>query len=214
MELIEQMYSAGRVVGKTGKVFESVGALSTRNNLDTIEQLMRRTRPATTLEIGLAFGASALTFADMHRKNGSPCSRQHVAIDPHESTVWDDVARLKLEESGLGEFVEVIEAPSCLALPQLLDQGRQFGLIYIDGSHLFENVFVDAFYCARLLAEDGYLLFDDSANRHVAKIIGFIDNDMPGVSRQPERTLRQSVARILGRRQLAIYRRIGPVERP
>ena len=121
---------------------------------------------------------------------------------------------MKLEEAGLGEFVEVIEEPSCVVLPRLLEQGRQFGLIYVDGSHLFENVFVDGFYGARLLAEDGYLLFDDCADPHIAKVMGFIDKNVRGLSRQPERTLRQSVARILGRRQLAIYRRIGPIERP
>jgi predicted O-methyltransferase YrrM len=213
MELIERMYSEGRAVGKTGKVFESV-PVSTKNNLNTIKQLMEANTPAATLEIGLAFGGSALIFADMHRRSFPLPSRRHVAIDPYQSTVWDSVGMMKLEEAHLAEFVEVIEQPSSLALPRLLDQGRQFGLIYVDGSHLFEDVFVDGFYGARLLAQDGYLLFDDLAQPQIAKVIRFIDKNLPGLSRQPERTLRHRVARILGRRQLAIYRKIGPIERP
>jgi len=85
--------------------------------------------------------------------------------------------------------------------------------VYVDGSHLFEDVFVDGFYCARLLAEGGYLLFDDCADPHIAKVIGFIDRNVPGLSRQPDRTLRSRVARVLRRRQLTAYRRVGEIER-
>src|SRR5207249_2385064 len=104
--------------------------------------------------------------------------------------------------------------PSCLVLPRLLAEDRRFGLIYVDGSHIFEDVFVDAYFSARLLTEDGYLLFDDSTNGHVAKVLAFIDSNVPSLTRAPERCLRHRIARLLGRRQLTVYRRTGLIERP
>jgi predicted O-methyltransferase YrrM len=214
MKLIERMYSEDHVVGKTGKVFKSLAALSTRSNLDAIEDVMKAKAPTATLEVGLAFGGSALTFAEMHRRNFPAPSRRHVAIDPYQSSIWDNVAEMKLKEAGLKEYVEIYEEPSCIVLPRLLAQGRQFGLIYIDGSHLFEDVFVDGFYGSRLLTENGFLLFDDSTDPHVAKVIAFIGRNLPGLSRQTDQTLRQKVATIVGRRQLTIYQRTGPITRP
>jgi hypothetical protein len=139
---------------------------------------------------------------------------RHTAIDPYQSTVWDGVGMQCLESAGLQSFIELFEEPSALVLPRLLSEGRRFGLIYVDGSHLFEDVFVDAYFCARLLTVDGYLLFDDSSNRHVAKVLAFIDRNQLTLERVPERSLRHRIARLLGRRQLTVYRRRGPVERP
>lgn len=211
--ILTSLYSSVPLVGKTGKVFESRGALSTTRNLDEIGDILCRIRPENTLEIGMAFGGSSLIFADI---GGSASSRKyrHTAIDPYQSTVWDSVGMRCLESAGLEGFVELFEEPSSLVLPRLLSQGRHFGLIYVDGSHLFEDVFVDAYYCARLLTVGGYLLFDDSTNPHVAKVLAFIDRNQLGLERVPERGLRHRLARLLRRRQLTVYQRRGPVERP
>lgn len=138
---------------------------------------------------------------------------RHTAIDPYQSTVWDGVGMECLEAAGLRKFIEVFEEPSCLVLPRLLSEGRRFGVIYVDGSHLFEDVFVDAYFCARLLTVDGYLLFDDSSSRHVAKVLAFIDNNQLELERLPGRLFRHRIARFVGKRQLTVYQRRGPIER-
>ena len=43
-----------------------------------------------------------------------------------------------------------------------LDKGERFDMIYIDGSHEFDEVFVDAYYSYRLLSPGGIMLLDDS----------------------------------------------------
>jgi cephalosporin hydroxylase len=174
---------------------------------------MAQSRPQHTLEVGFAFGASCVTFASMHHSLDPTHCLGHIAIDPYQTAVWDNVGNLKLVEAELSRYVDVIEEPSSVALPRLLREGRHFGMIYVDGSHLVEDVFVDAYYCMRLLDEGGYLLFDDSTDRHVAKVLHFINTSIPGLKRQPEVSLKQAVARFIGKRQLTVYRRVGNVER-
>jgi predicted O-methyltransferase YrrM len=212
--LIESLYSADGATGKTGKKFNELSGLSTRRNLKTIEQLMIQQSPRNTLEVGMAFGASTAVFAAMHRSRNPTTPHAHVAIDPFQSTAWDSVGRLKLEQAHLSDYVEVIEDRSSIVLPRLMAEGRQFGLIYVDGSHLFEDVFIDAYYSMRLLETGGYLLFDDSADPHVAKVLAFIHASVPCLERQAaETTFKQKMARYLGKRQLTVYRRTGAVDR-
>jgi cephalosporin hydroxylase len=210
--MLRSLYSGLPIVGKSGKVFESRPALSTTRNLSEIVEILCRSRPENTLEVGMAFGGSSLIFADIGR---TVCAGgyRHTAIDPYQSTVWDGVGMQCLEAAGLQKFIELFEEPSCLVLPHLLSEGRRFGVIYVDGSHLFEDVFVDAYFCARLLTVDGYLLFDDSSNRHVAKVLAFIDSNQLALQRLPERTLHQRIARFVGKRQLTVYQRRGSAER-
>jgi hypothetical protein len=72
---------------------------------------------------------------------------------------------------------------------------------------------VDAYFCARLLTVDGYLLFDDCSSRHVAKVLAFIDNNQLELERLPERLFRHRIARFVGKRQLTVYQRRGSIER-
>ena len=65
--ILTKLYSGLPVVGKSGKVFESRPALSTTRNLNEIVEILCRSRPENTLEVGMAFGGSSLIFADVGR---------------------------------------------------------------------------------------------------------------------------------------------------
>jgi hypothetical protein len=71
-------------------------------------------------------------------------------------------------------MVEAHRQPSRLALPQLEGEGRRFQFIYIDGSHLFEDTFLELCFSNALLDMDGILLFDDSTYPDVKKVHRFI----------------------------------------
>ena len=219
---VTALLKAGSRTGRTGKRFESLGSASTVNNLRTLRGLFDRVKPSATLEVGLAHGASALLFAACHQLLDNAPAGQHVAIDPMQSTVWDDSGRISLEEAGADGFVTVRENTSALVLPQLLAEGTRFGLIYIDGSHLFEDVFVDFYFATRLLEPGGVIAFDDCSDRHVRKVIQFIDRNCGnGLRRVNTAAFRHSwrqrvrlmVARYLKREQLVAYERIGEVAR-
>jgi cephalosporin hydroxylase len=221
--VLTEMIRTRRAVGKTGCVFDGLVTLSTTGNLHAIHSLMRELRPLRTLEVGLSFGGSALAFCASHKELGRAPEAQHLALDPFQSRphISDSCGLLAVERAGLKAYLDLREAYSEHELPKLLEGNHQFGLIYIDGSHLFEHVFVDAFFATRLLAEGGVVLFDDSSNPHVAKVIRFLRSnggdglqelDLAPYRRENDR-LRYAVAHYFGKVQLTAFRRIGPVER-
>jgi cephalosporin hydroxylase len=216
-ELLQQEYT----VGKNGKRFENLGALSSRNNLETIRRLMLHFAPSRTLEIGFAFGGSALVFCASHKELGHRPEHQHSVVDPYQTTVRDSCGLMALERASLSKFADFYGQASAIALPTMLEAGARFGFVYIDGSHIFEDVFVDTYYATRMVKMGGIVVFDDSTNRHVAKVLRFTRGNMrPGLEevdltwfREPQPSLRYRLARRLGKVQLTAFRRSGDVER-
>ena len=206
------------VVGKSGKVFNNLGALSSINTLVTLRNLYLDLKPRRTLEVGLCFGASALLFTGLHRESGNLTNRQHVALDPFQFSVWDDAGLLQVERAGLASFLDFRSTYSCLELPRLLQDGTRFDFIYVDGSHIFEDVFVDAFYSCRLLVDDGVIAFDDCSATDVAKVLRFLrtnlseslaELDLTQYRQEGQRGLTYRAARLLGKVQLTAFRKIG-----
>lgn len=214
---LQELISSRRTVGQSGKVFEGLSALTTVNNLRVLRALMMESKPTNTLEVGLSFGGSALTIAATHRDLGHAAGRQHVAIDPYQRSVWDNSGLLGLDRAGLREYVEFHEQLSAFTLASLAAQGRTFDLIYIDGSHRFDDVFVDAYYSLRLLASRGVVMFDDCSTREVGTVLRFIERNLGGwvteldlsSYRDGDASWRYQLARLLGKVQLRAFRRIG-----
>jgi hypothetical protein len=217
-----ELAASRRAVGRSGKSFPDLAALSSVNNLIVLRRLMRRYKPARTLEIGLSFGGSCLAFAGSHRELGHPPTRQHMALDPFQQSVWDDCGLLAIEQADLIGYLDFRSTFSSLELPRLLGEGARFGVIYIDGSHLVEDVFVDAYYATRLLNEGGVIAFDDSSDPNIQKVLKFLRSTcrtgLEEINLAPFRadrgaTFRYRVARMLGKVQMTAFRRVGNIER-
>ena len=178
---LKELLEDRQAVGRTGKVFNELNAVSTDNNLKVLRTIALELKAKHTLEVGLALGASCLAFAATHRDLCHVPNKQHVAIDPHQSTIWDDAGKLLLEKANLSNYVDVREGFSHVVLPQLLQEARKFDLIYIDGSHIFENVFIDFYYSDKLLTKQGVILFDDSSDPHVRKVTNFIETNFKNI---------------------------------
>ena len=215
------MLETRRAVGRSGKAFDNLAALSTQSNIETLGNLMLQIKPIRTLEVGLAFGGSALAICAAHRALGRRPAHQHVAIDPFQTTVWDCCGLDALERASLSQYVEFHETNSALALPKLIDAKAEFGFAYIDGSHLFEDVFIDAYFVVRLLSMGGVVAFDDSTNPHVATVLRFLRRSCQGGMqemdlipfREGKLRLPYRLARKLKKVQLTAFRRIGEIER-
>ena len=219
---LAEMVRSQRVVGRSGKVFDNLGAMSTLNNLVILRRLMLVLKPKRTLEIGLSFGGSALVFGATHRDLGHASIGQHVALDPFQETVWASSGLAAMERAGLSGYLDFRSAFSAFELPKLVERGEQFGLVYVDGSHLFEDVIVDFYFVGRLLTDRGIVAFDDSTDPHVHKLIRFIRANFSSYYEpldlkpfRPDDGLgwRYSIARALGRNQLTAFRRIRRPER-
>lgn len=219
--VLAEMLDSRRAVGREGKVYEGLAALSTLNNLLCLRRLMMELKPTRTLEVGLSFGGSCLVFTASHRDLGRPGSGQHTALDPFQSGVWQDCGVLAVERAGLTEFLNLRQASSQLELPKFINEGASFDLVYVDGSHLFEDVFVDAYFIARLLSEGGVVAFDDSSNPNVAKVLRFLRRNLretlPEVDLAPYRAdgngMGYRLGRLVGKTQLTAFKRIGICER-
>jgi hypothetical protein len=218
--ILAEIVERKETYGRSGKRLD-LGSLSTTNNLLTLRELHLATKAKRTLEVGLAMGGSGLVFTQTHKDLDSSPQRQHVAIDPFQRSRWIDEAGLvAIEKAGLVDYLDFKEAPSCLILPELLKAGKRFDLVYIDGSHLFEDVFIDFDYTARILDAGGIVLFDDSVDPHVHNTLRFIRKNLPHSLREldlsPYRRHQSKfvyrVACAIGKSQLTAFQKIaGPL---
>lgn len=208
--ILDEMLSMRRTVGRSGKQFTELASNSTLNNLRFIQQTMRERKPLRTLEVGLAYGASTLVFCSEHRLLGRLGQRQHIAIDPFQRRPWYDEAGIfAVERAGLADYLDARSEFSEFVLPQLLEAGNRFDFIYVDGSHLFENVLLDGFYGVRLLNEGGIIAFDDSTDRHVAKVLRFMRKNLSVAVREiPPNGMKATAAWAIGKRQLTTFERL------
>ena len=213
---LAQMLKENRTIGRSGKVFDNLGSNSTLNNLLFIRRTMQGRKPERTLEIGLAFGASTLVFCTEHHRLGRLGTQQHTAIDPFQPyRLFDEAGVYAVERAGFGAFLDYKPEFSEFALPRLLEQGHRYDFIYVDGSHLFENVLIDAFYCARLLNDGGLIAFDDSTDAHVAKVMRFLRANLGEALKEVlPSDIRSSFTRIIGNRQLTVFERLPCTGQP
>ncbi len=207
---------------RSGEVFVdgqtklAVHSGSTLNNLRVLRELIRDRKPARTLEIGLAFGVSALTILSSLQEF-CPAGYYHTGIDPFQKDQWHNAALLLIEQTGLSAHFRFTETFSSLALPGLLAQGELFDLIYVDGSHRYEHVFVDYFFCLRLLRKGGVVLFDDCTTDDVGAVVKFAAKHHRHVCKPfnlssydaPNKTFKKRVANLLGIRQLKGFCKVG-----
>lgn len=130
-----------------------------------------------TIEIGLAFGFSALHICEGLLLNGNPDSR-HVVLDPWQSSGYEDRGLEILDEAGLKPLVEFHGEKSQLALPQFLKEGRQFDFAFIDGNHRFDAVFLDLYYLGHLVRKGGIIFLDDYNFPGIARAASFFINNL------------------------------------
>jgi predicted O-methyltransferase YrrM len=122
-------------------------------------------RPIRYLEIGAFEGNSAAfvyTLLDGKVRITS--------IDPFEDSVelagvkmTTTLERFKANMAAVGatDAVRILRGRSIDQLPKLIDQGEQFDIIYVDGSHTIPDVMLDATLGWQLLVRGGLMIFDD-----------------------------------------------------
>lgn len=143
----------------------------TQEEGEFLQSLVSDLRPRASLEIGLAFGVSALFICDALAAAGGG---RHTAIDPLQSELWQNAGRYAVERAGHAEMFDLIEEPSELALPRLVAEGRRFDFAFIDGAHQFDQALVDFFYVDRLLKPGGVVAFDDAPLPSVYRVCRYV----------------------------------------
>jgi predicted O-methyltransferase YrrM len=114
----------------------------------------------TIVEVGLAYGSSALAIGEalIAVQAGRPL---HVVIDPLQTTEWSNVGWQMLRSAGLDKIARLILQPSSMALPHLLAEGFTADAAFVDGSHRFHEVFVDLYFLRKIVRPGGLIVLDD-----------------------------------------------------
>jgi len=133
---------------------------------DVLRDLLLAENPSTVIEVGLAYGSSALAIAEALVTAGSDEAR-HVIVDAYQKRFhgsgWAAIAGL-----GLAGLCSLVEERSQIALPRLVGEGFIADAAFVDGSHIFHNVFVDLFYLRELVRPGGLVILDDCSYLSVA----------------------------------------------
>jgi predicted O-methyltransferase YrrM len=137
---------------------------------DVLRDLLLAEKPSTVIEIGLAYGSSALAIAEALVAAG-PGSR-HVIIDPYQEH-FHGSGWAAITAAGLAGPCRLVPERSQIALPRLLADGFAADAAFVDGSHVFHNVFVDLFYLRELVRPGGLIILDDCTYLSVATAVRY-----------------------------------------
>jgi predicted O-methyltransferase YrrM len=173
---LEALYAGGKHRGTDGALHR----IDERTRIKpehgrALTALHRKIRPTLSVEIGLAYGFSALHFLDAMQAGGYG---RHIAIDPYAKTYWNGVGLAAIEDSGLGERFEWIEAPSCIGLSRLIDARHRAQFVFIDGAHHFDAALVDFSLADRLLDRGGVIVLDDLWMPALRRVVSFVEKNI------------------------------------
>lgn len=136
-----------------------------------IRILCQRFNVKRTLEIGFAYGFSTIWILDALRYQ--PTS-SHISIDPFENSMWGGVGLSMVSKLKYNKNFQWIEEFSIHALSSLMKNNEKFDLIFIDGSHRFDDVILDFYLCDYVLLIGGIIIFDDMWLPSIRKVVDFI----------------------------------------
>ena len=140
---------------------------------DALRDLFVAEKAQVVIEIGLAYGSSALAIGEALISQGGPAPR-HLVIDAYQDRFggagWQAIA-----EAGLSDVTELLVERSQLVLPRLVAEGLVADAAFVDGSHIFHNVFVDLYFLRQLVRPGGLIVLDDCEWPSVATAVRYFE---------------------------------------
>jgi predicted O-methyltransferase YrrM len=127
---------------------------------DALRDLLVNEGVGTVVEVGLAYGRSALAIGEALLAVDAR-RPLHVIIDPLQATEWSNAGWQMLRSAGLDAIARLVLEPSSLALPRLVAEGVAADAAFVDGSHRFHEVFVDLYFLRKIVRPGGLIVLDD-----------------------------------------------------
>jgi predicted O-methyltransferase YrrM len=130
-----------------------------QQDCDVLRDLLVEDRARVVIEIGLAYGSSALAIGEALVLLGAQ-EATHVVIDPHQDA-FHDAGWNAITAADLGDICTLLAERSQFALPRLATQGFVADAAFVDGSHIFHRAFVDLAFLHELVRPGGLIVLDD-----------------------------------------------------
>ena len=140
---------------------------------DALRDLLIAEQARVVIEIGLAYGSSALAIGEALVSKGQPDAK-HVIIDAYQHQ-FRDAGSEAITAAGLGNLSTVLTDRSQLALPRLVIEDLIADAAFVDGSHIFHNVFVDLYFLRELVRPGGLIILDDCQWPSVATAVRYFE---------------------------------------
>ncbi|MBN1172781.1 MAG: class I SAM-dependent methyltransferase [Micromonosporaceae bacterium] len=127
---------------------------------DLLRDLIIAEGAETVVEVGLAYGSSALAIGETLVTVDAPHPR-HLVIDPFQQPAFHNVGWDLLRSAGLDTIATLIPQPSSIALAQFATEGIVADAAFVDGSHRYHEVFVDLYFLRTIVRPGGLIVLDD-----------------------------------------------------
>src|SRR3972149_7907264 len=141
----------------------------TRDEAIFIYNFLRERKITETLEIGFAYGYSAIYIMSA---TGAP----HIVIDPYQGE-FDNLGISNVKKLHLYKRLIFYPDYSQIILPKLVLSGKKFAFVFIDGGHRFDDIFIDFYYSDLLLRMGGFIIFHDLVFKSTQLVAAWIKNN-------------------------------------
>lgn len=176
--VIERTIRDGKVIARSDNSVNDIFPVAINAiQGEALRSLVIKEKAVHSIEIGLAWGIGALHICEGLLMNGDQ-NAHHVVLDPFQATSFKNCGLQLLEEAGVLNLIEHFAEESQIVLPRFVKEGRHFDFAFVDGSHLFDRVFLDLIYLGRLVRPEGVIFADDYQAPAVAKAVSFCLNNL------------------------------------
>jgi predicted O-methyltransferase YrrM len=166
------------------KEFDQLRAV-TKEQMEWLTEIAERVPCKDALDLGFGCGFSAVAMV----RGG--CSVTCVNNEP--VNVPRRVEAVQRYERMSGQPPTIIEASTDSALPRLRDEGRTFGLIFVDAGHRVDDVFIDVHYAKDLCVPGGILALDDTYYGAIRAVANWVISNL-GHIWKPYQILRNTIS--------------------
>ncbi len=172
--ILQDMFESYTVLDADNQSIDMASNISA-DNANRLYTAVKTYKPKFMLEIGLAYGISALAILTAMKENNN--NARLISIDPYQQESWQDIGLLNIQRSGLDSYHQFLREPDYLVLPRLLTENNSFDMAYIDGWHLLDYVMLDFFFADKMLKVNGVIGFNDTPRPGVKQTIQFLQNN-------------------------------------
>ncbi len=169
-KLLEKIFSSKLVMDKDGTAHQ-LNSHTGEEQCEFLQELVNEVKPTHSLEVGLAYGISAVAILDALQKLNHPF--HHIVIDPFQDS-WKNIGLLNIERAGFADHVTFYQKFSDQVIPALYYENYKIQFAYIDSTKVFDVLMTDVYFITKILGVGGILVMDDCGFPGIRSLVRFL----------------------------------------